>query len=183
MNIAWCKDLAETVEALMTTVALIGGGAWTYHRFIRHRLFHPKAELNHEIQWEPLSDNKYIVQVVLTVFNRGDVLLPICEIWTKLYQVSPPTTSIQERLNDGDDPEVDGAEFAWPALGLKEINHDRGVAEIEPGESEKLLFEFLVDKEIKAIKVYSYFQNTIKTKKLKREIGWVQSTLINLNKE
>ncbi len=44
--------------------------------------------------------------------------------------------------------------------------------EIEPGESEQLHYDFLVDKAIKTVLVYSYFQNIQKN----RRLGWSLTT-------
>jgi hypothetical protein len=184
MDIILTKNIAEALEAFATAAALFIGGIWTYLRFIRNRLRYPKAELRHKVICELLPEQKRLVHIVLTIVNKGDVLLPICDAWTKLYQISPATDKIGAAIAQGVEPPLDGqAEFDWPTLGCKEITHDFGAAEIEPGESEQLHFEFLIDPTIKAIKVYSYFKNMRKQKQWcicgepNGEIGWNHTTI------
>ncbi len=173
------KKGAEFAQAVLTTIAIIIGGIWTYLRFIKNRLRFPRAELSHTIIYKPLRDKKALLRINLKVLNKGDVLLPISNTWTRISQILPMGEDTLEALATGKDlPRDNDAEIKWPELGTREISYEPGTAEIEPGESEMFHFDYIVSSDVKVVHIYSFFTNL-----KKREAGWPCITIINLNEK
>lgn len=176
MNICTLKTVAEIAQATTTTVAIIAGGIWTYFRFVKNRLFFTRAELKHEIVQKNLAAGKSLLRVTLTVFNKGDVLLPISNVWTRLKQITPVTGQLLEDLvSDKDLAKDDEGEILWPEIGFHEIDYSTCEAEIEPGESECFHFDFVINNSVKSVQIYSFFTN-----KQKKEAGWPLTTIIDI---
>lgn len=177
--IATWKEVAEIFEASITSLAIIFGGGWAYLRFVRNRLRYPKAEVSHEIFFRELSAEKSLIHVAMTVVNRGDVLLPIRHVWTKLYKISPVSGCIATTLEENRDPVPGGeAEVSWPELCCREVRYEKGQAEIEPGEMEKFHFDFIFDSNIRTVEIYSYFENS--RKKKRGPMGWALTSIFDI---
>jgi len=176
LSILELRTWAELLQAIVTTIAILVGGVWTYFRFVRNRLFFPRAEVNHEILHKDLIDGKKLLRVTMTVSNKGDVLIPISEVWTRVSQISPVIGPQLENITSGNGLEMeDTSEILWPEIGCLQIDYSDGEAEIEPGESENFPFDFIVDSEVKTVRIYSYFQNNRKTNS-----GWAITSLIDI---
>jgi len=183
MDLITIKNLTEIAENAITSAALIAAGVWTYFHFIRNRLRYPKVELRHKIFKKEFPQGKVLVNVNLTVANTGDVLLPVLNLWSTIYQIDPPFGEILTSFTSGDDPPLDGAEIDWPAIQTREIKFGHKQAEIEPGEKERFEFDFVFDQGPKVIKIYSYVSNERKKRKwFYREgtKGWPLTTFFDL---
>lgn len=175
MNSCEIKTLAETAQAAITTAAIIAGGIWSYFRFVKNRLFYPRAELKHEIVQKNLVEGKSLLRITLAVFNNGDVLLPISSVWTRVHQIKPVTGKILEDLTNNQDPAMaEEAEITWPEIGIRQIEYTSD-AEIEPGESESFHFDFVIDSTVKSVQIYSFFSNV-----RKENAGWPLTTIIDV---
>ena len=176
LNIAYLKIWAETIQSFATTIAIVVGGWWTYSRFVRNRLSFPRADVEHEITNAELIPGKRLLRVTLTVTNKGDVLIPISKVWTRVSQILPLPIEQLNRLTAGKPPEMeDATEILWPELGCLQLDYPDKSAEIEPGESESFPFDFILDSAVKKVRVYSFFQNNRKT-----ETGWASTNIIDL---
>ena len=79
-------------------------------------------------------------------------------------------------------------------LEKKEANEIKQNCEIEPGESDEICFDYLIDTGVEIINIYSYFSNFKKKSMFrifnrfhicrrvlkKRDIGWQITTIYNL---
>lgn len=174
LSINW-KDFAETIEAFTTAAALVAGGIWAYLRFIKNRLPHPWADLNHEFIQKTLPGQKKLLHVIVEVSNTGGVLLPITHIWTKVFKVAPVSGSELDQLEEARGA---GAEIDWPEMGCYEVKYELGKARIEPSELERFHFDFIIPAGIKTVSVYSYFENAEE-----EELGWNRTSIIDIEEE
>ena len=71
----------------------------------------------------------------------------------------------------------DGKQIAWRELGCRESIWANGELEIEPGETEELQYEFILDNTIQTVKIVSYFRNI---KRGEPEVGWRLTTIYDL---
>lgn len=77
----------------------------------------------------------------------------------------------------------ESAGFVWPAISIKEIKWKDGDFEIEPGERDKIPFEFIIWNQPDVINIITYLSNPYKQRKQHDTgIGWNYSTIINLRK-
>ena len=68
-------------------------------------------------------------------------------------------------------------EVNWPLLQLCEARSPQDDYELEPGESQELHFDFILDAQVQTVAVYSYFKNIAKRE---REIGWDAASIYDL---
>jgi hypothetical protein len=133
------------------------------------------------------SDNGFLAQklntrlhrelrsVDIVISNTGDVLLSLVSGEIEVRQVLPLEASFLQVLNGGQMATGRRVELVdWPALfSYTEDWQGKRTVEIEPGESEQLLYTLLVRVEVKTIYIGSYFRNVVKRRK---ELGWGAET-------
>jgi len=175
MSFAHFKDIASIFQALVTSLALILGGIWTYQLFIRRRQPLPRAKIEHQVTSREASANARLLSINVVVSNTSDVLLALTVGNIDVHQVFPPGGDFQYKLND---PQAEKCQrvnlMDWPALfPYAEIHPKTHTVEIEPGESEQFFYALLVRGEVKTIYIKSYFRNTAKRRK---DLGWGAET-------
>jgi len=173
------KDITEIVRSFATVAAILVGGVWSYMLFVRTRQRYPRAKIKHEITHRVLSDDKALLHIAVNINNSGDVLLSVVSAQTRIQQVLPTPPEILDSVNQGLDPVQKGkTEIEWPLIGTTRKSHwAKGKREIEPGESDELHYDFVLDSRIQTVEVYTYVKNATKRG---REIGWSLTTLYDL---
>jgi hypothetical protein len=117
------KDHAATLQALVTILALLVAGGWTYVLFIQNRERNPKASVEHLIQPVPLTEELILLRTAVKVTNIGKVLLSVDDTTVWIQQIMPlvdcggdarcPMTLVAagKSVRAGDEPQV-----GWPLL-------------------------------------------------------------------
>jgi hypothetical protein len=179
MELSTVKDLAAIAQAVATVAAIIVGGVWSYMLFVRTRQRYPRAKIDHYITHRIMSGSNVLVHVGVTISNKGDVLLSLISAQTRIQQVLPVNAEIMDSISEGRDPVPKGErEIEWPLIGSsRKSTWEPGKREIEPGESETIYYDFIIESGIQAIEVYSYFGNASKPE---RAIGWNLTTLYDI---
>jgi hypothetical protein len=173
------KDMAETVQAVATTVALFVGGAWTYTLFVRKRQRFPRATTEHSLEIKKLSSDLLLVHLAVRVKNLGEVLLQLSDSDVQLRQLMPLQAELEraliKKISAGQDSVAEGeSEVDWPGLGHRECDWKDQPKEIEPGEDDEFHYDFVISSSVQVFSAYSYFTNVSKKA---REIGWNRTTL------
>lgn len=173
------KDWVEIFGGAITALAIIVGGWWSYNKFIKHRLNYPRGQITHTITHTRLINEKIFLHVTVNINNTGDVLLSLESAETWIQQVLPLTKIIKEKIIRGIDPVPNNKlEIEWPLLGSRNKMPESGL-EIEPGENDWISYDFVIDKKMKVVRVYSFLQNK---RKRGRNIGWTKESYYHLNK-
>lgn len=161
------NQIAQFLESIITITAIIIGGLWTYLLFIHNRQKFPRANIRQEISNFTLNENYNILHLNLVIENLGNVLIEIREIEVRVKQVLPIQESmkplISEKMNIENIPEID-----WPELTKKKNDLEKNLYEVEPGETDSLSYDFVIDKYLELVEIYSHVINI----KKKKEIGW-----------
>ncbi len=172
------KDVVETIESLVTTLALIVGGIWTYILFVKHRQKFPKANLTTEVFQVSISDKKTLVHVIVTISNIGEVLLKLNNWEIRLLQILPLWEPLLSKIKSEDDLVKEGeTEIEWPLIGLREFNRKKVNIELEPGEKEQLHSDFIIDSALQLVQIYTFIQNNSKS----GPIGWPQTIFFHIS--
>ncbi len=154
--------IAESVAKIL---AIVVGGVWTYSLFVRNRLRYPKAELELVVQHFPLGSGKRLLHCAIKITNCGDVLLRPSTCKLCLRQVIPVDKEVQ--FLDGCDPVLAGEhELKWLLIVERKWGK---VAEIEPGESDQIHTDFVINADIELVQFYGFVGNP---RKLKNDFGW-----------
>jgi hypothetical protein len=167
------KEVVDLLASLATILAVVLGGIWSYWLFRVRRHRHPRAEVTQTIVHKPLPHRKVLLNVVTTIVNSGEVLLPVKdgEVWVQ--QILPLTNpQLQRALQGGDDlfaalrnwlPTDDQErwqrEIAWPRIALHRLQWAGGITEIEPGEKVQIQCDFILDQTVTLVRVSSLIAN------------------------
>jgi len=164
-----CNQIAQYVESIITIIAIIIGGLWTYILFIHNRQKFPRANVRQEISNFTLNENFKILHINLVIENIGNVLLEVREIEVRVKQILPVHKSIQQLISENMNINLENTpELDWPELMTKKNNYEKNLYEVEPGETDSLSYDFLISKHLEVVEIYSHVKNL----KKKKEIGW-----------
>jgi hypothetical protein len=188
-NLIWNKERIEMVKNIVTIVAFLVGGYWTYTNFILERRAYPHASIEQKISHIPLSDQINLMRIEIGLTNTGNAILVSRRQLIRIQQILPmvpckegepcATKQVNTALREA---ERKDDRFIWPLVAERKILVE-SPREIEPGEKDQIDFEFAVPSDIKVVRVYAYFQNDTKTKLYKDEIGWKTSIYYDFRKK
>ena len=172
------KDIVTIIQAVVTIIAVILGGVWTYFLFIKKRQRFPRASISHQIFYKRISESKALLNIKTVIANSGDVLLCLESGFVRIQQILPIPDDIADIIKQDQDPVgEDKTEVDWPLISERFFTWDTGKCEIEPAESDQFVSDHVIDPQVQLISVYSYFKNT---KKRKRDIGWGATTVYRI---
>lgn len=178
MCLSQLDEVASIIQALATVAALGLGGAWSFWLFVKNRQIYPSASIVHHITHRDIGEGKSLLHVDVVVSNVGDVLVSLIESETRVQQVLPLPASVQDTINSGQDPVPEGkTEVEWPLIDSHEQQLKKGQYEIEPGGSQQINHDFILDADVETIEVYSHVVNE---KKRPRKLGWDLTSLYDL---
>lgn len=169
------QAVAAFFQDLATIAAILAAGYWFFLR--RQRL--PRANLTHALVHKRLPDDNLLLHAAVTISNPGDVLLSLVRAEAWVQQVLPVPEKILDALDRGEKPVPPGeTEIEWPRVGdTHEPTWDKGSFEIEPGETDQVLFDFVIPADVETVNLYTYFWNA---RKKDPEIGWRLTTVYDL---
>ena len=135
----------------------------------------PRAKVTHRVFDWPAGERR-IVRGVVRVENVGNVIVPLRCIRGVLTQILPVPLDVATALDGRRDPvERDSTEVVWDTLGDRNKDFSKEGCEIEPGEADEFIFDFVVNADVTKVQFYSHIENV---KKFKRNVGW-NTTLIH----
>lgn len=174
------KDWVDIAQSVVTIVAVIVGGLWTYDVFIKERHDYPHANVEQKITHLTLPDKENLLRVGLDLTNTGNSLMAIDQSIVRVQQILPLASCAAEPCAASQMKEalanVDRNEdrFTWPLIAERNMTF-KPSAEIEPGEKQSFDFEFVTPSNVRAVRIYTYFRNEQKSKR-GTEIGWTASS-------
>jgi hypothetical protein len=168
------KDGAAAIASTLTAVGLLAGGLyslWVY----RNRF--PRAKVSHQaLHWA--AGTRRMVRGIVRVENIGNVMIRVRCIRAVLTQVLPLPPDVATAVNERYDPVERGStEVVWDTLGDRMKDFSKDGCEIEPGETEEFMFDFVIDADVTKVQFYSHIENV---KKFKRNVGWNTTLIHNL---
>ena len=162
------KVIASIVQSLTTSLALIVGGIWAYFRFESNRFGYPKLVISISPQRTELPGKMQLISVSVTVENVGETRYWSNRAELRLRQIAPLLPSIAARLKEPYDPvDTETKLITWPTVFLRKWEWGQATFEVEPGETETLYSDFVVDETITVFQLYFFLENSPKG-----EIGW-----------
>ena len=176
--INYIKEIAEILVAVATVIAFIVGGMWSYKLFVKKRLKYPRANITHKILHKPIPSGKVLLHVTTVISNTGDVLLSLISGTTRIQQMLPLSQEVLNGISEGKDPVCEQeTEIEWPLLMDRDSDWKEREFEIEPGEEDQIVYDFIIDANVQTVVVYSYLKNVSKGS---RDIGWSLTTVYDL---
>jgi hypothetical protein len=173
--------IVEIIKNVLTSLAVIVGGIWTYILFVQKRQKYPRIEIKHQVTQKNLGNGKTLFHAIIEVDNIGDVFAKLEASEIRLLQVLPILAIIDKAVQCGEDPVKDGeTEINWYQLGVRKLISEERLCEIEPGEKDTFHCDFVINDDVQSVMIYSYFQNE---KKRKKELGWTCSTMHDIEND
>jgi hypothetical protein len=169
------KEKEDTVQAIITSAAVIVGGLWTYNVFIIERREDPRMNIEQKLSHVVLSDRVNILRAGIELRNTGTystvrVEREVIRIQQIVPSICPKhgvcsTNEVNDAINT---VERQGDHFTWPLVAERE-NSFVPPLEIAPKENQSLEFEFALPSDIKVVRIYSYL-TTIRHRPVGRKI-------------
>ena len=157
------------IESIFTTLAIIAGLWW----FLRRRERSPKANMHHQVDFIKVNDGLIYVGVSVIVENVGKV--PIVPTVADTQGSVVTIEEIAPYLQSSRESQDESPEYKLKPLGLRTFP---AKMPIEAGERQTILFDFIIHKSTKAIKVYSYIINGQSENSDPNQImGWNNTTV------
>lgn len=180
------EKIASIVQSVATVGAVIVGALWTYWLFVENREQLPRAKVEHAVQTVGLSNKSRLLRLDVTVENSSKVLLTLQAGAVRIQQIAPlldcdpgaGTQCPKGAILTGRTPTLPGERLVrWPLIAAWNSTGGGEITELEPGEQEKIAFDFVVPSTARSIQIYSYFANV-----KKEGIGWKTITIHDLEK-
>jgi len=166
--LAHYKDGLSAFETICKIAALIVGAVWAWKGFIRNRLRFPSATLEHMItSWT--DEDRTFLRIKVRITNTGNVLIKLSKGKTWLEKLTPLPSKVRTAVRAGTPIQQGKHEIGWSLIQKHELTASDHI-QIEPKESDELHFDFVIDKRISRILVYTHLEN--EAKGLRRKIGW-----------
>ncbi|MEW6657874.1 MAG: hypothetical protein AB1424_04360 [Thermodesulfobacteriota bacterium] len=196
------KDVTTIIQSVLTIIAIIGAAIW----FIMRAEANPKANISHTLEHEKITDKWTWVHVGVIISNPGVRRLELRHGTFRIQGIMPLADMIKEKIEKGEAiiPKDDGI-VKWPTIGKiyvddnqkREViceneyeNRDINI-DIDPGESQKLIVEFLIPSFVKAVRIYSHvYRDQSSWEKVKyfmglekmEKYGWYEVSIYDLKK-
>lgn len=178
MCLSQLERIANITQALATVAALALGGVWSYWLFVKRRQRYAHASIEHLVAHRHIGEGKVLLHVDTRVANIGQVLMSLVSMETRIQQVLPLPTDVAESIRQGDDPVPEGeTEVEWPLIQSHRQEFKKGECEIEPGETQDINHDFILDADLQTVEIYSYVMNE---EQRDRTLAWDLTTLYDL---
>lgn len=174
-NMHCFQGLIQNIEAVVTILAIIIGGLWTYILFVKNREKFPKADIKHIVEKINVS-NEIVIRLTIEVKNLGKTKLPVTSGEVRLQQIKPSTTAVLKAVEMFNEIENNKKrEIGWPVLEERIFSFKKDEYELEPAEKDNFEFDFIVSDEIELIQFYTHIENGFKEDK-----GWNYTSIHEL---
>jgi len=181
VTMAFLKDLFSIIQAALTCVGIVVGAIWTYFLFVRKRLSFPKLDIELFIQDKIILDGTRFIHAEIKLSNIGNVVLKSDYSELRLRNIVPIPDKIRPAIESGFDPISEGkTEFEWPLVVGREWKWNEKDFEIEPGESDSLHADYIIESNIKVSEFYFFLRNA---KKKTQNIGWTLTRIHEFKSE
>lgn len=168
------KELLDGLQAFLTSAAIIGGGVW----FIQRRQRYPKILVEHQLRHWAITPKKTLLKATVIVENKGDMMLLVARWSISVSQIRPYPPDVLEAVEQYDDPVSEGStELSWDPLYEWEIDWENEPREVEPGEREEILCDFVIDSDVQTVSVSTHFPNAAKPNS---GLGWNKTSIYEL---
>ena len=172
------KDVAGTIQAFVTVIAIVAGAYFAHNRFQIFRTFEPHLTISHRVSHRRLSDSYLHIDATAILHNNSKVQIELRKGFIRLQGVSPVSDEEAESLYARifEDREYDSLQ--WPVLENLERVWGKSELVVEPGESHAETFEFIIRvSDYESVLIYTYFYNPRASKNGGSAKGWAASTV------
>jgi hypothetical protein len=155
LSVDWPKTFASIHDAAQT-IAFAVAACWTYLLFVRQRLHAERADLSHDVAAFNVSQASRLIRVVVTIKNVGSVAIKPPQLSVIVSRLLPiDESSLQDQLHLALQSSPPTTIAKWPQVRTRDVDLRNDQVVLEPGETEKFPFDFLIPSVISVIQVHS----------------------------
>ena len=159
------KDAISALQSVVTVLAVSAGAVW----FFRQGQQHPRIEIALSVTHRTVGNRRIWVGLKAKLTNKGNVPVRLREGTAWLQQIVPPSGYVATLVSAGEPLRPPGQTFiAWERLDTCESSPID--CELEPGESDEIDWDFVIDDEPEVIRAYVHIRNS--AKRSKDRFGW-----------
>lgn len=172
------KKIVDIALPVVTMVAIIIGGVWTYATFIREQTTYP--EIQETVSHLAITDHVNLLRVGIKLTNTGKTSLLLNDGNIRIQQVKPflecsGEQCISKEINDAlRTVKQKNAHFSWPQIFKQIVTTS---IDIQPGETDYIDFEFVIPSDVEVIRVYSSLRHKDEGKKDDGKKVWGNSVI------
>ena len=167
------KDVISIIQSVIAVCAIFIAA----YLYFEQRESVAKLNISHTITHKQIADRWIWIHASITISNIGKRILSLESGTVYIQKIIPLDKSIEDLINNNQHPiSKEYKIVSWPLLD--EPYKSKINVAIEPGEIDKLEYEFIIPSYIETIKIYSYFEN-----KESHPIGWSQTTIYDLKRK
>lgn len=183
LDIAKIKDEVGIVQSVITSVAILVGGAFAIFKFQLFRDFEPHLSISQEVSHRFISEEYVHIAVTSTLNNNSRVRVELTSGFFRVQQILPVTDEEVERLYAQVFSDKEYEDIQWPTLDEFQRTSTNNRLVIEPGESHQETCEFIMSSEVKSVLVYTYFYNSRHSSGSQSAEGWAATTVHDIIKQ
>lgn len=184
--IAVLSEWSSLFATFLTSIGVLTAGLWAYLVFVRTRQRYPRLNVRLEELVRRIDEKRVLLRIGVHLENVGAVLADLNHIRVWIQQLEPwqepdvdSILQIPATVSKDDDMEVEGA---WEILCERTAEYGKRQKEVEPGETDVIWFDFVLESNVDLILVYVYVRNSAKRKRFFHkgsEIGWSASKSVD----
>jgi hypothetical protein len=170
------KEWTEIIQGSISTVALLVAGLWTYMLFVQKRQKYQRTSVEHRITHRPIGGGKVLLVVEVLIANTGDVLVALEAGETTVKQLVPPEPQLLRQIAEQDLHQPRRHQSTgWKLIAYEPDEPGRRGVEIEPGNLDQSVYNFIIDAGVRTVQVHSYVDNV---QKQRLQIDWRRFRII-----
>ena len=172
LNLGTVKDVCSIIQSIVAVFAILFAGYW----FLLRGEAMPRANIRHEVTYRQISDKWTWINIGVTIENKGNIPLVLKLGDIRIQKILPLDPLISKALKENRSPiSQDEFKVLWPLLDhyKAKLNVD-----IEPGESDRSNYEFIIPSYIRTVKIYTAFTNPEKS-----QLVWSESTIYDIKNQ
>ncbi len=168
LSLDFIKDIISILQSIFTIAAIIAGTWW----FFFQAEASPRVEISHSVVHRKIHNQWIWVYASISLSNVGKRPVHFNSITVWLQKILPLDKNIKYKMEQGTKIINEKGDVEWPLIG--ELYQSTIDIKIEPGEKDKINYEFLVPSYVKTVKLYSFLQ------KEGTNIGWSLASIYDL---
>ncbi len=176
-NLTDVKDLAGIFQSAVTIIAIVIGGVFAWFKLQAFRDFEPHLTVTHEIGHRPIGTTYTHIDVTAVLHNSSKVNLGLREAVFRLQRIGPTTDEEIESLYAEVFESSEHDHLQWPTLEEVGLTWESGELVIEPGESHRETYEFIISSDVQVVLVYTFFENPHASNRARSADGWGATTI------
>ena len=156
---ASAKDKVVIVQSVITSAAILVGGAFALFKLQLFRDFQPHLTISNAVSHRRIGESYVHIDVTATLHNSSKVKMELREGFFRLQQVAPAIDEEVEALYAQVFWDQEHSYLQWPTLDDARRDWDKGMLIVEPGESHQETYEFIVSRDVESVIIHTYFYN------------------------